>query len=169
MSYCTTGDLRAAIGTEALGAFTDIDGDGNYDTSVIQAAIDACEAKIDSQLASRYSVPLVATALDCPDAIRYMCVDMTKWRLLNRTLQPSENFGANMRTAWEDDYKSAQILLDQYATGVKKIPGLTPTGVMPEISVGMAGSDVEKQFTITRHNVGGTSISTDETGSMDTW
>jgi len=168
MAYSTVGDLIAAMDENTLRALADRNGDDVPDTNVINAGIAWADSRIDSKLSSRYSVPLYASASLVSDVVRNMSIDLCKWRLLNGTIQP-EVFGEGIREAWKNDYDEVMDTLSAAATGTLQLKDLTRTGVKPEISTGNAGSDVEKTFTLSRQNVGGGVIDTDEAGTMDTW
>ena len=166
--YATIGDVRATIDQETLLGLADRDGDGIVDTAVVNMALLWGEGQIDSALAARYTVPLATSHSTTPNAVRQICLDFTRWRLLKGTPQPA-NYAENLVEAWTADYNNSRSLLNGWAKGPGKIPSITETGSLPVISIGMAGDDVEKTATLTRTNVGGAVIDTDEAGSMDVW
>ncbi len=168
VTYCSVGDMITTIDRDTLRGLADRNKDGKVDTTVVSMAINWGEAEIDSRLASRYATPLYTNAASVSDVVQQMCIDLAKWRLLNGTLQLT-GFGENLKDAWEADYKSVMTKLDRYATGPITLKNLTPTGVKPVISTGLAGNDVEKQATLTRENVGGGVIDTGEAGTVDVW
>lgn len=168
MSYCSITDLRAAIGEKMLLAVADRDNDDNVDTTVVSMAISYADAVINSRIASRYSVPLASTVPSAPTSIRMISLDIAKYRLLVGMPQPTE-YASNLKSAWSEERQEALKQLSMYATGVMVIPGVTPVGVKPVHSVGLAGNDVEKTFTMSRNTVGGGAIDTGEAGSMDVW
>jgi len=164
--YCTIGDIRATIDQETLLGLADRDGDGTVDTSVVNMAINWGEGRIDSKLAARYSVPLAVSHALTPNAIRQVCIDFARYRLYSGVPQ-TRNYGEHVRLPWETDYKDSMKMLDSWAVGPAEIPSLTSTGMKPVMSTGLAGSDVENVFTMTRYAVDGDAIDTGEIGSMD--
>lgn len=166
--YCTIGDVRATIDQETLLGLADRTNSGAVDQSVVDMAINWGEGRIDSALAARYAVPLAASHALTPNAIRQVCLDFTRYRLLYGVPQ-TNSYAENVRDVWTADYNDSKAMLTEWAKGPGKIPSLTGTGIKPVMSTGQAGDDVENVFTMTRTNVGGSEIETDESGSMDVW
>lgn len=162
MAYCSHGDIRIALGERTYIALTDKNQNNVADSNVATAAINAADAVIDLHIANRYAIPCTS------NSTRYISRDLAIQELFSGSLQP-ETFAPDQREYYADKYTSWMRMLSGVATGAAKIPGKTPTGVLPEISTGLAGDDVEKVFTMTRQQVGGTTIDTDESGSMDVW
>ena len=166
--YCTIGDIRATIDQNTLEGLSDRDGRGSPIESVVDMAINWAEGRIDSKLAARYTVPLAISHALTPNAVRQVCLDFARYRLLNGTVQ-QRGYGEFVKLPWETDYKDSMKVLDSWATGPGLIPSLTATGMKPIMSTGLSGDNVEPVFTNTRENVGGGIIDTGERGSMDVW
>ncbi|MCD6384202.1 DUF1320 domain-containing protein [Candidatus Sumerlaeota bacterium] len=56
--YCSLEDIQKRLSAETLLKLADIDGDGQPDSDVINAAISDADAEIDAYLGNRYKVPL---------------------------------------------------------------------------------------------------------------
>ena len=163
MSYATVEDVVNLLGRTTLDSLADRDNSGQYNVNIVTAALNWSYAIINGKIANRYTVPLTDTA----GTLKQIELILTRWQLLIGSLQPSE-FASFLRDAWKSDYDIAMDMLDKYSTGVQKITGETPGGIRAKMSVGLAGDDVEKRFTLTRHTVGGGDIDTNEEGTLDT-
>lgn len=101
MTYCTPQDIQTRIGPEDLAALADHDGDGEPDEPVVQQAILAAAAVIDSHLGVRFAVPVLVSGGAPPDALRLCAVNLAVYFLhLGR-----DSVTENLRRQHESDLK----------------------------------------------------------------
>lgn len=77
MTYATQQDLEDRFGSAELLAIADRDNSGQVDAAVITLALEDADAKIDTYLAKRYTLPLAET----PRVITSTAADIARFRL----------------------------------------------------------------------------------------
>jgi phage gp36-like protein len=120
MSYAGEADMIAAYGADALIVAADRDGDGVADAGVIEAALAAATAELDSYLSTKYPVPLAAPV---PAVVRDKAVDIALYKLSQRP-------GA-MTDEIKDRYEKALAWMRDVSRGVVMLghtPGPVSTG-----------------------------------------
>lgn len=75
--YATQTDIENTYGSEALLLVADRDGDGQVDQPVLDEALEAAEATIDSHVQKRYEKPLS----DVPQLLTNIAIDLVMYRL----------------------------------------------------------------------------------------
>ncbi|HBD18677.1 MAG TPA: DUF1320 domain-containing protein [Arenimonas sp.] len=104
MAYATAQELSDRVGSDALAAVSDRDGDAVIEDEAVTHALDDASADIDSYLAARYTLPLAAA----PAAVKRVCIDIAMYHLSgNRTTEEVEK-----------RYKNAIAWLRDIAKGV---------------------------------------------------
>jgi len=77
MAYATAQELSDRVGSDALAAVSDRDGDAVIEDEAVTHALDDASADIDSYLAARYTLPLAAA----PAAVKRVCIDIAMYHL----------------------------------------------------------------------------------------
>jgi len=107
MPYATADDIVDLHGQQFLNDLADRNQDGAPDADVVESAIRAADAEINTYLAMRYQTPLTYNPI--PDVVRIASVEIASYRLASNGLSLTED----IRTRYEDMIK----LLTQIATG----------------------------------------------------
>lgn len=76
-AYAAAQDLIDRYGEVELNQLGDRDGDGAWDSAVVNRAITDAEAEVDAALAARYALPLAAI----PDLLVGVVCDIARYRL----------------------------------------------------------------------------------------
>jgi phage gp36-like protein len=113
MAYCTSDDILKHIPEPELAQLTAETGEAP-DLEVVNDAIAAADAEIDSYLGVRYSLPLAAPA---PARIKALSVDMAIYHLHSRR--------GIMPEVRRDKYKDAVAFLRDVAAGRVQVIGAT--------------------------------------------
>ncbi len=119
MTYCMQTDIETRIGTDDLVALADHDGDGVADEAVVTQAIQSAEALIDSYLAMRFSVPVLAGDGSPPPALTTRAVNLAVYLLrLGR-----DSVTEDARAQYEDDLAwLAGVAAGRVALGTEEAP-----------------------------------------------
>jgi phage gp36-like protein len=155
MAYATQMDVENAISSEILIQLTDDDESGAVDVNVIAQAISDAEARINSALASRYTVPI---AVPIPDVIKYCTVWIAVCILGKRRGVLPEEYQK------ECDYWFNW--LKEIDDGGKDVPGLTSASGYPRST-----TETQQRLLVRdRLDVDGNSLNDDELPStIDIW
>lgn len=107
-AYCTLDDLTARFGLDELKANADRDLDGTVDQAVVDAAIAAATATIDSYIGTRYALPLATV----PSAVQKVCEDLARYEL--HTVEPTKlvTDKRDQAIAWLKDIAAGRASLD---------------------------------------------------------
>jgi len=116
MTYATQTDMVSRFGEDELIALTDRGLTGQVDPVVVGGALDDASAEIDTYLAGRYTLPLVAV----PKFIGGLCCDIARYRLSGSSTLET--------TVARDRYRDAVAFLKLAAEG-KVTLGAMPNGV----------------------------------------
>lgn len=119
MSYCTQTDIETRIGADDLVALADHDGDGVADQAVVAEAIESAEALMDSYMAMRFSVPVLAGDGSPPPALTTRAVNLAVYFLrLGR-----DSVTEDARAQYEDDLAwLAAVAAGRVAVGTGEAP-----------------------------------------------
>ncbi|HEX9844040.1 MAG TPA: DUF1320 domain-containing protein [bacterium] len=104
--YATAQDMTDAYGSDAVTLAADRDGDGVADAGVIDEALAAATAEMDSYIGTKYQLPLATP----PAVLKDKCVDIALYRLSQRP-------GA-MTDEVKDRYEKALAWLRDVSRGV---------------------------------------------------
>lgn len=114
--YVDLTKLNAKYGTKKIIDLSDLDGDGNVDTDVVDKAISAAESKINSYVITRYTIASVITAQ--PPVILDTALSLTLYNLAegrdpNYVIEDSEYDTIYKREiAWLEGIARGDIDLD---------------------------------------------------------
>lgn len=81
MSYCTQTDIEARVGEAELTRLADHDGDDSPDATVVEGALSAAEALMDSYLGVRFAVPVLKPDGEPPEVLRARAVSLAVYFL----------------------------------------------------------------------------------------
>ena len=132
MAYATAQELIDRVGSDAVSAVSDRDGDAVVEEEAITAALDDASADVDSYLSVRYPLPIATP----PAAVKRVTIDIAMYHLSgNRTTEEVEK-----------RYKNAIAWLRDVSKGVAGL-GSDPV----EASVGGASfTAADRQMTRTK-------------------
>lgn len=99
MPYATPNDIAELHGQQFLNDLADRDNSGTPDTAVVESAITAADAEINTYLAMRYTVPLTYNPI--PAVVKIASVEIASYRLASNGLSLTED----IRKRYEDMIK----------------------------------------------------------------
>jgi len=115
--YCALDDIRARLEEPTLTALCDDDGDGVADPGVVEAAIADADAEIDTNLATRYAVPISSP----PAVLRAVAAWLSIAALFRRRRETPSPLHA-------EQAEHARRILSLLARGRMSLPGIPAAG-----------------------------------------
>jgi phage gp36-like protein len=138
MNYAAEADMLTHFGPAQVLIAADRDGDGTADTGVVTDALADASEEIDSYLAARYTLPLVAPI---PGVLVRVCCDIAMYRM--------SIDGPSMTDEKRVRYEDAIKWLTNLAKGIVTLGVEEDTTVVSTNAVTLASSSEPRLFTRT--------------------